>query len=84
MEELKAQHFIGFEAAIIGLDTSNQRYIMSKDKCIEICMKADNLSYDQALDWLYFNVFEIYAGEFMPVFIWEQNFDQIAEIYGLL
>ena len=47
-------------------------------------MKADNLSYDQALDWLYFNVFESYKGEFMPVFIWEQNFDQIAEMYGLL
>jgi len=42
---------IGFDNAIIGFDEDSQRAIYSVKKIINILMKEERMSYDEALEW---------------------------------
>lgn len=42
---------IGFDKAIIGFDETEQRVIYSAKKCIQILMKDERLTYNDALDF---------------------------------
>ena len=42
---------IGFDNAIIGFDEHSQRVVYSAKKCIQILMKEERLSYNEALDF---------------------------------
>lgn len=41
--------------AIIGIDSEHYRFILSKNKTIEIYISRDGMSYDEAIDYLYYN-----------------------------
>jgi hypothetical protein len=84
MEDLNPLYPENYKDAIIGLDEKNGKYIISKDICVSITMKELKADYTTALEFLEFNVFHSYFGEYTPVFIWEQKFDEINEMYGLL
>ena len=55
----------GFDEAIIGVDDKSMRLIYSKSKCIEILAK--DMSYEDAVDFYYFNVHGSYMGEKTPI-----------------
>lgn len=63
IEFLKAD---GFDDAIIGVDISTFVLIYSISKCIDILMK-DNMSYEEATDYFYYNVSGSYVGEKTPI-----------------
>jgi hypothetical protein len=42
---------IGFDKAIIGFDENSQRAVYSVKKIINILMKDERMSYDDALEW---------------------------------
>lgn len=62
----------GFDDAIIGVDESTMRLIYSVSKSIEILMK-DNMSYEEAIDYFYFNVSGSYVGEKTPIWCYDKS-----------
>lgn len=58
----------GLADAIIGVveEFSGNRIIYSKSKILQILQK--DMSYDDAVDYYYYNILGLYAGEQNPVF----------------
>jgi len=56
----------GFDDAILGLDYSTNRVIYSLSRCREILMNQ-GMSYDEAIEYLDFNVVNSYLGEKTPI-----------------
>jgi hypothetical protein len=42
---------VGFDKAILGIDETEQRVIYSAKKCVQILMKGERLTYNDALDF---------------------------------
>lgn len=62
----------GFDEAIIGICPTSMKVIYSRNKCIEILMKEGD-SWEDAVDYLEYNTFNAYIGEFTP--IWVEDFE---------
>ena len=75
MSYLKAD---GFDEAIIGIDSINERIIYSKRKMIEILM--DDMDEDEAIEFLEFNTWNTYVGEHTPIFCDFMSIDEIEEL----
>lgn len=71
-EILKAD---GFDEAIIGTDYRTDRVIYSIRKCIRILMRRDNMTYEEALEYLEFNTLCAYVGEGTPIFLNDIDID---------
>ena len=63
----------GFESAIIGY-TDDGRIVYSKIKMIE----ATGLSFINAVEYLDFNIWNAYIGEFKPIYV--NDFDTDLEL----
>jgi hypothetical protein len=76
----------GFDDAIIGLDTSNEvfRVIYDREKMIDILMFRDNMTVEDAIEYLEYNVFGAYVGEGTPIYGYEGNHDRILELMSQL
>jgi hypothetical protein len=76
----------GFEAAIIGLDTSNEvfRVVYDKDKMIDILIESDDMSYEDAIEYLEYNVFNTYMGEGTPIYVHGGSHERILELMSQL
>jgi len=74
MEELsyindRAQLADGFEDALIGIDMVNDVAVYDYDMCIEILMKTDNMTREDALDYFDYNVLGTHVGKYTPTFV---------------
>ena len=61
----------GLDDAIVGYGqqfTKDPLLIYDYDKCVEIFM-AQGMSYEEAIEWMEFNVVGTYAGEGTPIFM---------------
>lgn len=58
-----------YDSAIIGFDENSGRVIYDIEKMIEHLMDEDNISYDDALDFISYNTLRAlpYAGENGPI-----------------
>ena len=56
----------GFDDAIIGYDMREWKVIYDEAKMAEILI-ADGMSYEDAIEYLEFNVFSTYVGEYTPI-----------------
>tara|TARA_Y100001938_G_scaffold151147_1_gene246560 strand:- start:7162 stop:7398 length:237 start_codon:yes stop_codon:yes gene_type:complete len=69
MEELiKAD---GLDEAIIGVGLQfdkPDRLIYDYDKCVDILIKKNNWTDEEAIEWMEFNVRGAYVGERTPIF----------------
>jgi hypothetical protein len=63
----------GFEAAIIGV--CDDRLVYSNQRCIEILMIRDEMSYLDAIEYFDFNVRGAYMGEKTPIWVEDMYFD---------
>ncbi len=61
----------GFDSAIIGVGTkfNNDSLCYDYEKCIEVLMNEHSLEYDEAVDYMEFNVVGSYVGEHTPIFV---------------
>ena len=62
----------GFDDAIIGICRkagSEPVVTYSYDKCVEVLMNQQDMPYDDAIEWMEFNVVSAYMGPHTPVFI---------------
>ena len=62
----------GFDDAIIGLSWDS-KVVYDANKCIEILIDEDGITYDDAVEFLEFNTFSAYVGENTPIFIYPMN-----------
>jgi hypothetical protein len=76
----------GFEAAIIGLDTSNEvfRVIYDREKMLDILIESEDMTTAQALEYLEYNVFNTYVGEGTPIYGHGGNYERILELMSQL
>ena len=63
----------GFDEAIIGFSPNDWRVVYSRERCIQILMKDDDMPEEEAVDFLEYNTFNAYVGEKTP--IWVDTFD---------
>jgi len=61
----------GLNDAIIGVSGKEGRIVYSIEKAIKIIMKDNDMSYDEAIDFFYFNVERSHMGEFTPIWVTE-------------
>ena len=63
----------GFDEAIIGFSRNDWRVVYSRELCIQILMKDDDIPEEEAVDFLEYNTFNAYVGDKTP--IWVDTFD---------
>ena len=74
----------GFNKAIIGIDMVNQKVIYDKLKMIEILVEDDGMTEEDAIEYLAYNVWSAYVGEFTPIYMDDMNsayLDPLQENY---
>ena len=61
----------GFEAAYLGVCRRFNTYaaLYDYDKCVAVLMGRDEMSYEDAVGFMEFNVLGAYVGESTPVFL---------------
>ena len=76
----------GFEDAIIGLDTSNEvfRVIYDREKMATILQERDEMTEEDAWEYLEYNVFSTYVGEGTPIYGYEGGYDRVLEFMSQL
>lgn len=69
----------GFEDALIGYAEVFSKVIAVYDRahCIQILMKRDGMTEDEAEDFFCFNVTGSYVGEYTPAFL--TRFDEVVQ-----
>lgn len=75
MDEIEFLKAEGFDDAVLGFIEHDDVYklVYSKKKCIEILMKNDAMSYDDAIEYFEFNVECAYVGEQTPIWVDDIN-----------
>ncbi len=71
----------GFEQAFIGVGTQFTKALAVYDleKMIEILMKRDGMSHDEAEEFIEFNVTGAWVGEMTPVFLRRVGLAEVLE-----
>tara|TARA_Y100000114_G_C11535744_1_gene220187 strand:- start:65 stop:352 length:288 start_codon:yes stop_codon:yes gene_type:complete len=72
----------GLDKAIIGIGMrcgSDDVLIYDYKKCIKQFMDQNNWSYEEAVEWMDFNVVGAYVGETTPIFV--REIEEEDEIY---
>ena len=61
----------GFEEALVGFGTRFHSPVTIYDlnKCLDILVERDGMNYDEAQEYMDFNVLGAYVGEETPIFI---------------
>jgi hypothetical protein len=61
----------GFEAALIGVghQFNTQLAVYDWDKCVDILQERDHMEYDEAIEFMDFNVLGAWVGRHTPVFV---------------
>ena len=65
-ELLKAD---GFDDAVIGIDAVKLRLVYDVDKMRSILIDQEGMSFDEAMEYLDYNVLGAYVGEQTPLYI---------------
>lgn len=66
LEILKAD---GFDGAVIGIEVKTGRLVYDISKMIQILMENDNMTEEESIEHIDFNVIGSYVGELTPIFI---------------
>ena len=61
----------GFEAAYLGVCRRFNTYaaLYDYDRCVEVLMERDDMPYEDAVEFMEFNVVGAYVGDSTPVFL---------------
>lgn len=75
----------GFDDAIMGvcrICADHDRLVYDYDDCVKILMDRDGMTWEEAVEYLEFNVLGAYVGEETPAFIRMLTMEEAMEIYG--
>lgn len=59
----------GFDEAILGIDDTNMIIVYSSKKVIEILLKDEEMTYEDAIEHFEYNIKGAYVGPKTPLFI---------------
>ena len=59
----------GFDSAILGVESNTMVLIYSVQKCVDIL--CEDMSREDAIEYLEFNVFHTYCGEKTPIWCYD-------------
>ena len=61
----------GYNSAIIGIASGfdSGRVVYSVKKMVEGCMKELSVDADEAIEWLEYNTFGAFIGEYTPIYV---------------
>jgi len=57
----------GFDDAVIGICYQSQRLIYLYSKCLDVLINRDNMSIEEANEFMSFNVVSAYMGDNTPI-----------------
>jgi hypothetical protein len=72
----------GFDSAVLGLSRGHEGAdvaVYSIDRCIDILVKRDGMSEEEAIEFMNFNVLDAYMGPMTPIFVYEMDAAAINE-----
>ena len=69
----------GYDDCIIGFDPVGWKVIYSRSQCIDKLGVMDEMSSEEAIDWLEYNTFNAYVGDNTPIFAEDLEWDVIIE-----
>ncbi|NDG51942.1 MAG: hypothetical protein EBY39_02800 [Flavobacteriia bacterium] len=64
----EAIYYPEYDSAIVGTD-SKGRVVYDIDKCIEVLVSSQDMNYEDAVEYFWFNTEGAYFGDMTPVFI---------------
>lgn len=70
LEEAGALLADGFDVALIGDTAPDGRAVYDVKKMAELLIERDGMDYQDAMEFLYFNVFGSHVGDMTPIYIW--------------
>jgi hypothetical protein len=61
----------GYNSAIIGVagGFDSGRVVYSVKKMVEVCMKELSVDADEAIEWIEYNTFGAFIGEYTPIYV---------------
>lgn len=59
----------GFDEAILGIEYNSNRVVYSYDKMIDLLTEDNEMSTEDAVEFLEYNVLNAYVGEQTPIFV---------------
>ncbi len=59
----------GYDNAILGVDDDKMIIVYSTKKVLSILMEDEEMTYEDALDFFYYNIKGAYVGEKTPLFV---------------
>ena len=59
----------GFDDAIIGFDAAGGCAVYDYNKCLKVLCERDEMSREEAHEYMEFNVVGAYVGDFTPIFV---------------
>jgi hypothetical protein len=76
IEENKTLFADGFDEAMLGI-TDDSRIVYSKVQMLEILVSRDEMSVEEAIEFLEYNTWNTYVGDYTPIYV--NDFDSDAE-----
>ena len=63
----------GYDSAIIGIANGfdSGRVVYSITKMLEICMRDLSVDVEEAMEWLEYNTFGAFVGDYTPIYIYD-------------
>lgn len=71
--------FDGLDDAIIGITARDNKIVYSADRILALLSEQSDMSEDDALEFMEFNIIGLYAGEGTPIIVWLENPEQVLE-----
>ena len=61
----------GYNSAIIGIASGfdSGRVVYSVKKMVEVCMRDLSVDADEAIEWLEYNTFGAFVGDYTPIYL---------------
>ena len=71
IQELSPESILwdGFDEALVGLQEESEKAVYDTQKMVSILRNRDDMTEEEALEYLSFNVFTAYVGERTPIHI---------------
>ena len=64
----------GFDDCIIGVNSEYTKVIYSYSKCVDVLMNRDEMTKEDAVEWMEFNVVSAYMGEKTPIWCKDEEY----------
>jgi len=76
--------FDGLDDAIIGVTASGNKIVYNADRIVALLSEQSDMSAEDALEFMEFNIIGLYAGEGTPIIVWLDDPEQVLEYVSII